>query len=100
MIISLFQTLEEVTSSETKVPNVSMSWPDFYHRIMYKIGKDFNITLKLNGNRKNNTVHLNSLYITKETENMISLEEMYTIWTGMCYKITRKGKIYFKCLYT
>ena len=44
-------TIEELTSSKFRDPNVSISYPELYHSIAFRIGIDFNITLELHEKR-------------------------------------------------
>ena len=66
--------------------NLDKSWLDFYHEASYKIGSDFYLSLDLDSN-------LHVLNITKDIANedvdkVVKIEELFTIWTGLCYKIT------------
>ena len=83
--------LLDIASSRTEELNISMPFPDFYHELSYKIGEDFNITLIMNDS--NYTVFLNQNSLHEKSE-IVDVDEMYTLWSGLCYKITRKVDIF------
>ena len=84
-------TIEELTSSEFRDPNVSISYPELYHSIAFRIGIDFNITLELH--EKRYTLLIDREDISEEISQIIDFEVIYTLWKGLCYKITQKIKV-------
>ena len=84
-------TMPEFMSSQAKEPNVSISYPELYHSIAYRIGIDFNITLELN--EKNYTLLIDNEDVPKEISQIIEFEVIYTLWQGLCYRITQKIKV-------
>ena len=67
---------------DCKIPkSENKSWLDVYDQAFYKIGKDFSIILT---NYNDYYVHFKSL---KQNNDMGKIEEIYTIWSGLCYKI-------------
>ena len=62
--------------------NENKSWLDVYDKAYYKIGVDFSIILT---NYKDYYLHFKSL--KQNNDNMGKIEEIYTIWSGLCYKI-------------
>ena len=80
------------------VPNMSKSWPDFYNEVSYKIGIDFYVRMSLTEHISsfNNKLHSNlvieNINLTKSQLNLINFEEVYTLDSGLCYKITPKIK--------
>ena len=68
---------------DCKMPkSENKSWLDVYDQAFYKIGKDFSIILT---NYDDYYVHFKSL--KQNTNFMGKIEEIYTIWSGLCYKI-------------
>ena len=68
---------------DCKMPkSENKSWLDVYDQAFYKIGKDFSIILT---NYDDYYVHFKSL--KQNTNDMGKIEEIYTIWSGLCYKI-------------
>ena len=43
----------EFMTSRAKEPNVSVPYPELYHAVVYRVGIDFNITLKLHDKKYN-----------------------------------------------
>ena len=84
-------TMQNFMSIRTEEPNVSVPYPEFYHAIVYRIGIDFNITLKLHD--KNYTLLINNEDVPKEISEIIEFEVIYTLWKGLCYRITQKIKV-------
>ena len=62
--------------------NENKSWLDVYNDAYYKIGVDFSIILT---NYNDYYLHLKSL--KQKNDSMGKIEEIYTIWSGLCYKI-------------
>ena len=75
----------------TVVPNLSKSWPDFYNEVSYKIGIDFYVKMTLTGHISSyRSFVIESINLTKSQLDLISFEEVYTLHSGLCYKITPK----------
>ena len=86
---SLNISIFEFMNFEVPLKNLRMIWPEFYHRITYQIGKDFHIWLSLN----DDTFFLiDKISLTKPYSDYVDLEEIYTLFTGLCYKLTPKIK--------
>ena len=75
---------------EIPLKNLSMDWQDFYNRVTYKIGRDFNIYMSINNDYY--LIIIDNANLTKPYSDWIELEEVYTLFTGLCYKITPKIK--------
>ena len=81
---------------QTDVPNLSKSWPDFYNEVSYKIGIDFYVRMSLTEhisgfhNKKHENLVIESINLTKNQLDLIYFEEVYTLDSGLCYKITPK----------
>ena len=84
-------TMMEFMSTSAKEPNVSVPYPELYHAVVYRIGIDFNITLKLHD--KNYTFLIDNEDVPKEISEIIEFEVIYTLWKGLCYRITQKIKV-------
>ena len=50
----------------------TLSWVEFYRQASYRLGYDFNMTYE----------------ITEKETNSTQFEEFFTLWSGLCYKIT------------
>ena len=80
----------------TDVPNLSQSWPDFYNEVSYKVGIDFYVRMSLTEhisgfhNKKHENLVIESINLTKNQLDLIDFEEVYTLDSGLCYKITPK----------
>ena len=61
-------------------------WIDFYHEASYKIGQDFFPTLDMDSSK--HVLNITQDDIFQEKEGAIRVEEMWTIWAGLCYKFT------------
>ena len=61
-------------------------WIDFYHEASYKIGQDFFPTLDMDSSK--HVLNITQDDIFQEKEGAIGVEEMWTIWAGLCYKFT------------
>ena len=84
-------TMEEFTSSQFREPNVSISYPELYHSVAYRIGMDFNITLMLH--EKDYTLLIDREDVPEEISRIIDFEVVYTLWKGLCYRLTQKIKV-------
>ena len=78
----------EFLSMRAKEPNVSIPYTELYHAVAYKVGIDFNITLKLHEN--NYTLLIDNENIPEKISQIIEFEVIYTLWLGLCYRITQK----------
>ena len=76
----------------TDVPNLSQSWPDFYNEVSYKIGIDFYVKMVLTGHVAGyNSFVIENINLTlANLTNLIKFEEVYSLHSGLCYKITPK----------
>ena len=74
---------------EVPLKNLSMNWPEFYNRVTYKIGRDFFIFMSMNNNY---FIIIDNVNLTTPYSDYIDFEEIYTLFTGLCYKITPKIK--------
>ena len=78
----------EFITTKAKDPNISVPYPEFYHAAVYRIGIDFNITLKLHEN--NYILLIDNENIPEKISQIIEFEVIYTLWLGLCYRITQK----------
>ena len=70
-----------------KLKNLSISYPDFYNQANYKLGYDFNISL---GNLDQTKAKIDSVDFEND---LINVEELYTLWSGICIKINQNEEI-------
>ena len=81
----------EFMTSRAKEPNVSVPYPELYHAVVYRVGIDFNITLKLHDKKYN--LLIDNEDVSDEISQIIEFETIYTLWKGLCYRITQKIKV-------
>ena len=65
--------------------DLKLSWKDFYHEASYIIGVDFFLSLDMDNSKYVMNVTQHDLF---KANTAIKVEEMWTIWSGLCYKIT------------
>ena len=65
--------------------NLPRSWHSIFHEVSYKIGTDFTIKLT-----PHEPIILDSLNLSEKSSKLLGLEEIYTEWSGICYKLTMK----------
>ena len=61
-------------------------WIAFYDEASYKIGRDFFVTLDLDNSQ--HVLNITQEDVFQENEGVVRVEEMWTIWSGLCYKFT------------
>ena len=59
-----------------------MTWPEFYNMVSYKINIDFYLY--------HNDVHIDVW--NKDRNDGIDIEEIHTLRSGLCYKVTNQRK--------
>ena len=73
----------------TVTKKLAKSWSDFYHEASYRLGYDFNVTLDYDN--FNESLQIKLFDINEQPlDNLVTVEEFYTIWSGLCFKITPK----------
>lgn len=65
---------------------LDIPWIDYYHEASYKIERDFILTLDLDNSK--HVLNITRDDIFHDKEGTIRVEEMWTIWSGLCYKFT------------
>ena len=88
----------EFLSMRAKEPNVSIPYTELYHAVAYKVGIDFNITLKLHEEKYH--LLIDNEDVPKENSQIIEFEAIYTLWKGLCYRITQKIKVVEDMMYS
>ena len=66
--------------------NLDKPWVDFYHEASYKIGVDFFLNLDLDNSE--HVLNITQKDMFQEKDGIVRVEEMWTIWLGLCYKYT------------
>ena len=61
-------------------------WIDFYHEASYKIERDFFLTLDMDNSKY--VLNITKEDVFQDKEGAVRVEEMWTIWAGLCYKFT------------
>ena len=85
-------TMVEVQSTFQNPPNISMPWSEFYEKAAYKIAQDYTIAFSLDDDLEHELV-INGTE-KSEYSDLISWEEIYTLWSGICFKMTMKSEIH------
>ena len=67
--------------------NLPRSWHSIFHEASYKIGTDFTIKIGL---LEHESIILDSTNLSEKNSKLLELEEIYTEWSGICYKLTMK----------
>ena len=62
--------------------SLGMTWPEFYNMVSYKINVDFYLY--------HNDIHIDVW--NKDRNDGIDIEEIYTLRSGLCYKVTNQRK--------
>ena len=70
--------------------NLPRSWHSIFHEVSYKIGTDFTIKLKPPEALAHESIILDSTNLSEKNSKLLELEEIYTEWSGICYKLTMK----------
>ena len=81
---------------------LGMNWPEYYSRVTYQIDRDFRMYMWMNqgDNEKFLLINSTNYYYTynkldkliKSKDDYADFEEIYTLFAGLCYKITPKIK--------
>ena len=77
-------TMEEYL--KTNFANMSMKYTDLFHKVNYKLGRDFQI--RFSWENYKHEKHFNDTL----DDDQFKVEELYTFWSGICYKFTPKFK--------
>ena len=88
-------TMTEVQSTFQNPPNISIPWSEFYEKAAYKIAQDYQIAFSLDDDLEHELVIGNTDDSDEDSEysDVISWQEIYTLWSGVCFKMTMKTKI-------
>ena len=65
-------------------------WPDFYENISYRIGRDFNISIKFNSKETWDSPYNITINDPNYLSDKINFKEIYTLWHGICNQIVPK----------
>ena len=84
-------TMVEVQSTFQNPPNISIPWSEFYEKAAYKIAQDYTIAFSLDDDLEHELV----IDGTEKSEHsdVISWEKIYTLWSGICVKMTMNSEI-------
>ena len=66
--------------------NLNKTWIEFYHEASYKISRDFFLTLDLDNSK--HVLNISQEDMFQQKDGLVKVEEMWTIWSGLCYKFT------------
>ena len=69
--------------------NSLLTWPEVYEISSYRIGRDFSIKMSLNED-EDSILEINGLELDGDLQNIIQVEEIKTLWLGLCTKIKPK----------
>ena len=68
----------------------SRSWPEIYHESSYRLGQDFIFKIQFNQGED-----ADKTFIVKDnTTRLAKIEEVYTLWSGLCTTIEIKSKLF------
>ena len=70
--------------------NLPRSWHSIFHEASYKIGTDFTIKLTPPEALEQESIISDSKNLSEKNSKLLELEEIYTEWSGICYKLTMK----------
>ena len=70
-----------------KMKDLSIPYPTFYKQANYKLGLDFKISL---GDLKGTKFEIDDINFMND---IIKIEELYTIWNGICVKVSQNISI-------
>ena len=79
-----------------KPPDVSKyntTWPLVYQELSFRIGRDFNLTIVLDGNGRQEMLTINNMSLTENALKAMEFEEIITIGSGICSSVTLKSKM-------
>ena len=76
---------------------LNIPWIEFYHEASYKIDRDFFLSLDLDNSKHILNITKDNIFHDKEGK--IRVEEMWTIWAGLCYKFTPLYKTQFYAIH-
>ena len=60
-------------------------WPEFYREASYRIGRDVFLSLDFDGETRKANISVED--INQEVNGMVKVEEVFSLWTGLCYRI-------------
>ena len=72
------------------------SWTKLFHEASYSIGLDFNITVMMNN--WNHIIKISDFNQSNTNNDIFIFEKFYTLWSGLCYKLTSKVQNFHKRL--
>ena len=78
-----FVTNDIFEIEETK--NYSKPWQDIFLGGSYRVGTDFKIVIDMRDEEY--SIEVDSLELNEEDTKLIQIEEVYTLWSGLCTKI-------------
>ena len=69
------------------------SWKDFRDEMQYTLGKDFYFTYYSDDGESSAKLDAEGLYDVGNEKDLIEVENMQTVWSGLCVRITFKKHI-------
>ena len=86
LLPTAFVTYSGYSTNSTK--EYSKPWYEIYQEVSFKIGIDFNITIDIQDGKK--TLELSNPTVNKNESEHVDVQEIYTLWDGLCTKIKIK----------
>ena len=66
------------------------TWPLIYQEMSFKLGRDFNFTIKIDAHgRQEETYTINNSSLSENALRALEFEEIVSITTGICYSVTK-----------
>ena len=81
-----FVTNDVLEDAEEK--DFSKSWNEIFHESSFRLGRDFTLDIDLLD--QEHEIMLDTKLLSSEEELLVEVEEMYTLWSGLCTKIKPK----------